>query len=434
MISAGDGPPHLGADTHPMLISDVKLASMNPAVGANYESTTQEGKRFNLEMLQPPVGYVYVGEYERLKAQNDSLRQQVADAEVSIHDRQSSYIRRESEYLQYIDSLERNLKEVKFGKKEASGKSAESQSFRSQMKEIRKMHNKVQVEVDAISNRDAINKARERDHAMITNLRMQLHRLEEQHRQLEEETEENAVLRENVELRNIIDDLKMGSDDLLKHVELRENAAKSLELQRKDLEEDLDMFKRRNVQMKAELEIMKRELRGAADREKEMALQMRQLKDKLDKAEGRIKQAEQASTSERHKGAVVVEYQPSVVELERVISKLRKALEFERRGRAKAEEEHFKHLQSRTALQAFLAEEIQHVRAEQAARKSTLKNADSQSVALDNNTKVSKAQVTAVQLDGLGREARDEVLSRLFAKEEVLTLFFSKAFVEPGPK
>ena len=222
MISAGDGPPHLGADTHPMLISDVKLASMNPAVGANYESTTQEGKRFNLEMLQPPVGYVYVGEYERLKAQNDSLRQQVADAEVSIHDRQSSYIRRESEYLQYIDSLERNLKEVKFGRKEASGKSAESQSFRSQMKEIRKMHNKVQVEVDAISNRDAINKARERDHAMITNLRMQLHRLEEQHRQLEEETEENAVLRENVELRNIIDDLKMGSDDLLKHVELRE--------------------------------------------------------------------------------------------------------------------------------------------------------------------------------------------------------------------
>ena len=317
LLRVGDGPPHLGDDTHPMLISEAKLASMKPGMAENYESKTSTGKRFDLEMLHPPVGYVYVGEYERLKTQNDSLRRQIADAEVSIHDRQSSYIRRESEYLQYIDSLERNLKEVKFGQKEASGKSAEAQSMRSHMKEIRRMHSKVQLELDVISNRDAVNKARERDHALITNLRLQLHRVEEQHRQLEAVTDKNKVLQENVELRNIIDDMKMGSDELLQHVQLRESAANGLELKQKGLEDDLEMYQKRNVQVKAELELVKKELRNAANREKHLTVELRDLKDKLAAAEGRIKHAEEASTSEKNSNAISVEYKPTTEELER---------------------------------------------------------------------------------------------------------------------
>jgi len=104
-----------------MLISEAKLSSMKPGMAENYESNTSAGKRFDLEMLHPPVGYVYVGEYERLKTQNDSLRRQIADAEVSIHDRQSSYIRRESEYLQYIDSLERTSRRSSSGRRRRRG-------------------------------------------------------------------------------------------------------------------------------------------------------------------------------------------------------------------------------------------------------------------------------------------------------------------------
>jgi len=301
------------------------------------------------------------------------------------------------------------------------------------MKEIRKMHSKVQLELDVISNRDAVNKARERDHSLITNLRLQLHRVEEQHRQLEAVTDKNKVLQENVELRNIIDDMKMGSDELLQHVELRESAAKGLELKQKELEDDLEMYQKRNVQVKAELELVKKELRNAAHREKHLTVELRDLKDKLAAAEGRIKHAEEASTSEKNPNAISVEYKPTTEELERVLKKLQKALDFERQGRIKAENEHFRHLQSRTALQTFLAEEIQEVRQRQVARKGTMKNSDrNKELDLDPVTRVTKAVVTATDLALMSREERDEALSRLFAKEDVLTILFDKAFPDPS--
>ena len=109
---------------------------------------------------------------------------------------------------------------------------------------------------------------------------------------------------------------------------------------------------------------------------------------------------------------------------------MQKALDFERKGRIRAENEHFRHLQSRTALQTFLAEEIQEVRQRQVARKGTMKNSD-RSMELDPVTRVTKAVVTASDLALMSREERDEALSRLFAKEDVLTILFDKAFPDP---
>lgn len=347
-----------------------------------------------------------------LKRQLDTERDKNRSLEDSYKFRVASFVKRETETRNKVDSLERRLNE-----------NPESDEQSTKMELVRKMHKDVVDSLDCIQNKTA-KMLQEQEKDLMRAFRHHLAEVAKEHEELKNQKGEHSselqakhrkVLADSYEAQGLAQGYDMENQQL-------QAANKKLQERARTREDDRQALLRELVVAKKELGRLKAQVKETTEVEEGAVIPTDEVTKVFSssvppKGKGFTeKQIEQARLQQTHNRMYERE-----VGYREAITKLRRSLEDERSLSRGLKEQHLELLQRRTELEGLLRQCYEDVKAE------ILRERLSPGVQMAQP--FPSQSVTGLSVNDLTPQDRERVLELLLSQQRVVQLLYSQSIV-----